>query len=425
MMDRHFEQRHTVEMRPPLLARRQWLQAMLGAAAALAIGPRAAIARAPFPEWVETFRARARARGISDATYDGVMRGLKPDTTVYELDQAQPEFTEELWQYLNRRVSDWRIDVGRKRAKEAANLLARIEHDTGVDRYIMLGLWGMESVFGNVIDDRKYMRPVFPALAALAWGEPRRQRYWEKELLNALVIVERGWAKPDEMIGSWAGAMGHTQWMPEVWLNVGVDYDRDGRIFPFGKPDDALAGTAHYLLKRGRYKRGEAWGHEVRLPKKFNTKLADRRTWHNYRHWAGLGIVRADDKPFAHPHHRVRLWLPVPDGPAFLLGQNFYAARSYNPSYNYTLALVHLGDRVRGDGPFKQQFPGGERTLTVAELQEIQQRLGKLGFDTGGSDGRVGSGTMRAVRQFQQQVGLDPADGYPGLKVLTRLRQGT
>jgi lytic murein transglycosylase len=410
--------------RLPLLARRRCLHAILGAMAIMAVGRLPAQARTSFAEWVESFRHRARARGISDATYDRVMRGLKPDTSVYELDSRQPEFTEELWQYLNRRVSEWRIDIGKQRAQEQAHLLKRIEHDIGVDRYVMLGLWGMESAFGNVVVDPKYMRLVFPALAALAWGEPRRRRYWEQELLNALTIVERGWAKPEQMIGSWAGAMGHTQWMPEVWLHSGIDYDKDGRIWPFGNPADALAGTAGYLVKRGGYRRGETWGCEVRLPGKFKTRLADRRTWRSYHQWTRLGVTRADGKPFPRPKERVRLWLPMPGGPAFLLGQNFYAAHSYNPSYSYTLALVHLGDRIRGDGPFRQQFPGGERTLTVAELQEIQRRLTGLGLDTGGSDGRVGSGTMRAVRKFQQRTGLDPADGYPGLKVLARLRKG-
>jgi lytic murein transglycosylase len=282
----------------------------------------------------------------------------------------------------------------------------------------------MESSYGDVIDNPKYMRPVIPALAALAWGEPRRRRYWEQELLNALVIVERGWAKPSAMIGSWAGAMGHTQWMPEVWLHMGVDYDHDGRISPFGKPDDALAGTARYLTERGKYRRGEAWGYEAKLPEKFNTKLADRRTWRTYAKWHELGVTRADGKPFHRPHDRVRLWLPEEGGPAFFLGRNFYAVRSYNPSYAYTLALVLLGDRIRGDGPLRQQFPGGERAPTIAELQEIQRRLAGLGFDPGGTDGRVGSGTMRAVQKFQQRTGLEPADGYPGLKVLARLRQG-
>ena len=193
-----------------------------------------------------SFRSRARAKGISDATYNRIMGPIKPDTSVYALDQDQPEFHEEIWQYLNRRVSDWRITVGKERAKEAMPLLKRVEHTYGVDPYVMLGLWGMETAYGDLITNPKHMRPVTPALAALAWGEPRRRSYWEQELLNAMVIVERGWADPKDMIGSWAGAMGHTQWMPEVWLNMGVDFDGDGRISPFGKPDDAIAGTAQY-----------------------------------------------------------------------------------------------------------------------------------------------------------------------------------
>jgi Transglycosylase SLT domain len=149
------------------------------------------------------------------------MSGVKPDTAVYALVARQDEFTEELWQYLNRRVSDLRVRTGRERAQQYAPLLARVEQDYGVDRFIILSLWGNESSYGDVVDNPKYMRPVIPALAALAYGEPRRRTYWEQELINALKIVDRGWANPNDMIGSWAGAMGHTQWMPEVWLNVG------------------------------------------------------------------------------------------------------------------------------------------------------------------------------------------------------------
>ena len=231
----------------------------------MALGRPSLAAQPPaFAHWVAGFRARAIRRGISAATYDRVMDALTPDTSVLAQYRAQPEFTEQVWQYINRRCSDWRVITGKERAKEYAGLLARIEKDYGVDRYIMLGLWGMESSFGDVIVNPKYMRPVIPALAALAWGEPRRRRYWEAELLNALTIVDRGWGKPADMIGSWAGAMGHTQWMPEVWLHMGVDYDRDGRVTPFGKPDDSLAGTARYLVERGKYRRGEAWGCEVK-----------------------------------------------------------------------------------------------------------------------------------------------------------------
>jgi lytic murein transglycosylase len=376
--------------------------------------------RAAFEQWVEAFRARARARGISDATYTRVMVGIKPDTRVFELDRSQPEFREQLWQYLNRRVSDWRIVTGKEKAKTHAELLSRLERDYGVDRSVMLGLWGIESAFGDPDVQKNHMRPVIPALAALAWGEPRRRSYWEQELLNALVIVERGWSTPQEMRGSWAGAMGHTQWMPEVWLNMGVDYDRDGRTSPFGKPDDALAGTAQYLLKRGKYRPGEHWGYEVRGARAGAGEGSSR----SYEAWQKGGVTRADGKPFPRPSATARLWVPVAGGPAFLLGPNFYAVRSYNPSMNYTLSIVHVGDRIVGGGPFVQAFPGGERTPTLAEVQEIQQRLTALGFDTSGTDGRVGNATMIAVRNFQRKVGMEPADGYAGVKLLARLRQG-
>jgi lytic murein transglycosylase len=352
------------------------------------------------------------------------MGAVTPDTTVYAENNAQPEFTELMWQYINRRCSGWRVMTGKERAKEYAGLLSRIEKDYGVDRYILLGLWGMESSYGDVIINKKYMRPIIPALAALAWGEPRRRAYWEAELLNALTIVDRGWAQPSDMIGSWAGAMGHTQWMPEVWLNMGVDYDHDGRASPFGKPDDSLAGTAHYLVERGNYRRGEAWGCEVTMPAG-RPKLADNRTMRTYAKWQDLGVRRADGAAFPRPSDHVKLWLPVAGGPAFLVGQNFRAVYSYNPSSSYTLALCHLGDLIRGGPPFHQQFPGGERAPTLDEVKEIQRRLNEQGFKTDGIDGRTGSDTIKAILAYQKKVGMDPADGYAGLKLLARLRQAS
>jgi lytic murein transglycosylase len=407
------------------LTRRSWLAGTFGTFAVLAAGSsvQAQQSSTSFERWVAAFRPRALARGVSEKTYDRVMDGVKPDTSVYAQNSAQPEFTEELWQYVNRRCSDHRVITGKARAKEYEALLAKIEQDYGVDRYLMLGLWGMESSFGDVVANPRYMKPVIPALAALAWGEPRRRKYWEQELLNALVIIQRGWAGPSEMVGSWAGAMGHTQWMPEVWLNMGIDYNKDGKISPF-QPDDALAGTAAYIAKRGRYRRGEIWGCEVRLPDGFNRQLADKKTKRTYAKWHDLGLARADGAAFARSGDEVRLWIPERGGPAFLIGQNYFAFRSYNPSDAYTLSLLHLGDLIRGMPDFQQQFPGGERRLTLAELQEIQKRLTAMGYDTVGTDGRVGPDTMKAVRAFQQKKGITPADGYPGLKVLAGVRKG-
>src|SRR5215468_1686912 len=406
------------------VSRRAFLTRILpaaGAAAAIPFDARAKHAGSSFGAWREAFRHRAAARGVSEATYRRVMDGVKPDTSVYSEIRSQPEFNEALWQYVNRRVSDWRIITGKARAQDYAPLLARIEREYGVDRFTMLAVWGVESSYGEVIDNPKYMRPVIPALAALAWGEPRRRSYWEAELLNALVIIERGWSEPKEMIGSWAGAMGHSQWMPEVWLHMGVDFNRDGRISPFGAPDDALGGTARFLIDRGKFRRGEAWGCEVTLPERQGSDHEHR----TYAAWRERGVVRADGSAFARPDDKAKLTVPVEGGPAFLIGQNFSAVMSYNPAFSYALAVVHLADRIRGNGPFVHPFPGSERLMTLVEVQELQKRLTTLGFNTEGTDGRVGRDTQRAVLGFQRKVGLSPADGYAGLKVLARLRQGS
>ena len=187
----------------------------------------------------------------------------------------------------------------------------------------------------------------------------------------------------------------------------------------FGRPDDALASTARYLVQRGHYRRGEHWGYEVRVPQGLRHAGSSR----SYAQWQKAGIARADGRPFPQGAATAKLWVPVPGGPGFLLGPNFDAVRSYNPSMNYTLSIVHLGDRVVGGEPFVQKFPGSERAPTLAEVQEIQQRLTKLGFDTGGTDSRVGNDTMQAVHDFQRKIGMEPADGYAGVTLLARLRK--
>ncbi|MBR1162469.1 lytic murein transglycosylase [Bradyrhizobium elkanii] len=404
---------------PQSPARRAVLKAGLAAGVAL-VNPIGALAAAPpgFDQWRDNFRARALAKGISEATWTRCMGRIEPDMSVFKQMRNQPEFHEQIWQYINRRVSDWRIIHGREALKKNDALFGRIERDFGVERGTLLALWGVESAYGDPLVQQNHMTPVFPSLAALAWNEPRRKAYWETELINAMKIVQRGWSTPQEMNGSWAGAMGHSQWMPEVWLNVGFDYDGDGKVSPFGRPDDALGSTAKYLVNRGKWHRGEHWGYEVRAP---GGGASGSRT---YAAWASAGVTRADGQPFPQPNASAQLWIPVTGGPAFLLGPNFNSVKSYNPSMNYALAICHLGDRCLGGPPFIQPFPGSERALTLAEVQEMQTRLTKAGFDTGGTDGRVGNDTMKAIKDFQIKMGLLPADGYGGLKVLARLRQG-
>jgi peptidoglycan lytic transglycosylase B len=404
--------------RLPSAARRASLKAIAGAFASLIVRG-ANAASISFDQWIVDFRGKAMARGITEETYTRVMRGLRPDTTGLEAIRNQPEFNQQLWQYLNRVTSDWKIAAGKEKAKQYAPLLARLEKDFGVEPAFMLGVWGIESAFGDPVVEKNHMRSVIPSLATLAWAEPRRRAYWQSELINALTIVQRGLSTPEQMIGSWAGAMGHTQWMPEVWLHLGIDYDGDGKISPYGSPDDALATTARFFVERGGYRRGEHWGYEVRMPR------AHGNPSRSYAAWQVLGVTRADGEPYPQPNAAARPWLPEPGGPAFLLGPNFFAAKSYNPSMAYALGLCHLGDRCAGGAPFVQKFPGSEPAPTLADIQEIQSRLTALGFDTGGADSRIGSATTLAVRNYQRQIRMEPADGYPGVGLLARLRQGS
>ena len=297
----------------PHPVRRALLQSTLGAAALLTLPPRALAAPPGFDEWRESFRARAMAKGISATTWQRAMGRVEPDMSVFKQMRNQPEFNEQLWQYINRRVSDWRIINGKIALKNNEALLARVERDFGVERGTLLALWGVESAYGDPLVQQNHMRPVFPSLAALAWNEPRRKAYWETELINALRIVDKGWSTPEEMRGSWAGAMGHSQWMPEVWLNVGIDYDGDGKVSPFGKPDDALGSTAKYLVNRGKWHRGEHRGYEVRAPGSMNGS----RT---YAAWQAAGVTRADGQPFPQPNASPPVVAPGGGGPPSLPG---------------------------------------------------------------------------------------------------------
>ena len=411
-------------IRPPFSkagpTRRGLLTALGGAAAAFAL-PWTALAQSsgtPFPQWVANFRARALARGISGATYDRVMGAVKPDTTVFAQIRSQPEFNEQIWQYLNRRVSDWRI-ADRPGARQGACARCspasrRISASSGPSSSAC-GAWNRP--IGDPVVQRNHMRPVIPSLAALAWGEPRRRAYWEQELINALRIVERGWSTPEEMRGSWAGAMGHTQWMPEVWLNVGFDYDGDGRVNPFGKPDDALASSARYLVQRGKYRRGEHWGYEVKAP---GGASGGSRT---YEAWRAAGFVRADGQPF-----------PQPDGDRAPVDSG--AGRPGLPARPELLrgALLQSVDELHALDRASRRPRDGRRTVREAiPRRRARPRPSRRPRRCRSASPRPAStpraptagsapAPCRRCRHFQRKMGLEPADGYAGLKVLGKLR---
>ena len=304
-------------------------------------------------------------------------------------------------------------------SEDYAPLLARIEKDFGVERSVILGLWGIESTFGDPLVKQNHSRPVFPALAALAWGEPRRRAYWETELINALRIVEKGWSTRRR----WS-ARGRARWgTPNGCRKSGSmsasTMTATARSIRSASPT-MRSGAARAIWSIAA-NTGAANTGATRCAPPGADRTRLRAAMRRGRRWGSRAPTASR---FRNPNLTAKLWVPVAGGPAFLLGPNFYAIKSYNPSMNYVLAIVHLGDRVLGAGPFVQPFPGSERAPTLAEVQEMQKRLTAAGYDTGGTDGRVGNLTMLAARNFQQKAGLVPADGYLGLKLLAKLRGG-
>lgn len=377
---------------------------------------------ATFEVWLLGMRSRALAKGVSAAVFDRVTIDLKPDTSALEQVNRQAEYTERIWQYLNRRVSQWRIDTGRERARQHQDLLEKIERVYGVDRFVVLSIWGHESAYGEVMTNPRAMRPTLPALAALAWGEPRRRAFWESEFINTLVLIEKGWGTSQTLVGSWAGALGQTQFMPSNWLKLGVDFDGDGKI-DLNTIPDALGSAGRYLKERGGWQSGLPWGYEVTASADFDYDLADQASFRKAQQWERLGIVRSDGMAHPVPEALARLTFPAGSkGPGFLLTSNFKAILSYNNAFSYGLAVGLLADILRGGPGLFAVWPGAERQLTTEELQEAQKRLTALGFDTGGTDGRVGDLTRKAVRAYQSANKLQLGDGYPDDALLKSLK---
>jgi membrane-bound lytic murein transglycosylase B len=262
------------------------------------------------------------------------------------------------------------------------------------------------------------------ALATLIYaGSPSRRKYAQSQLLPAFKILAKGTRTPDNFVGSWAAAMGHTQFIPESYNNLAVDWTGDGVRDIWGSKEDALASTANYLARNG-WKSDRPWGWEVTLPAKFNRALIGRQTWKTTAEWAKLGIKRADGQRFGSAD--ASAWVMVPqglDGPAMLVTKNFEVIMTYNISHSYAVAVGHLGDRIRGLGAFRGEWPAVNTDLSYKERLEMQKRLTALGFETGGSDGRFGARTYEAIIAFQKRTGL-PLDGRPNRKLLERLRAG-
>ncbi|WP_068119327.1 lytic murein transglycosylase [Tropicimonas marinistellae] len=384
---------------------------------AAALLPEERVSNIGFEDWISAFRIRAARHGISPATLDRAFAGVRYNTDVIQRDRNQSEFTKTIWDYLDTAASDLRVTNGQVALRENAALLNQIEDTYRVPAEIITAIWGLESAYGTFRGSEN----VIEAVATLAY-DGRRAAFFEGELVAALQILESGDVGPNAMTGSWAGAMGHTQFMPSSFLAHAVDHDGNGkRDIWSDDPTDALASTAKYLADAG-WIDGQPWGMEVILPTDFDVSLTGHSVKKSPADWAALGVRDT----YGHPvpdHGEASVILPAgAGGVAFIIFQNFKVLERYNPADAYVLAVGHLGDRIRGGPAINGNWPRELRALLLAERIELQERLTSAGYDTQGVDGKIGPNTIAAIRGYQKSVGMQP-DGYASTKVLAQLRQ--
>jgi membrane-bound lytic murein transglycosylase B len=367
-------------------------------------------------DWITAFKPRALVAGIANDTFMRAFQGVTFSPAIVEKDRNQNEFTKTIWDYLDKAVSDLRITNGQDAMARHAALLDRIEATYGVEKEIVLAVWGLESSFGAFMGDTH----LISALATLAY-DGRRGAFFEQQLIAALTILQAGDITPEKMTSSWAGAMGHTQFMPTSYLATAVDFNADGRRDIWGDdPADALASTAAYLAKAG-WKHGHLWGIEVRLPDGFDYDNSGDRVTKTVADWQALGVRLMDgaDLPDDGP---ANIRLPAgAKGAAFLTFANFRAIEAYNAADAYVIGIGHLADRLAGGPPIQHPWPREDRALQLDERVALQQLLTLAGFDSGGADGKIGPKTIAAIKAFQRSRGL-LTDGYASLDVLNLLQ---
>jgi membrane-bound lytic murein transglycosylase B len=372
------------------------------------------VPNAGWDAWVAGFKGRAVSRGIAPGTVDAAFRGAGFLPEVIERDRNQTEFKRSLEDYLNIAASEERVSLGRQKFAQYGSTLQAIESRYGVEGHVVAAVWGLESFYGT----RRGNVPVISALSTLAY-DGRRGEFFESQLVAALKILQAGDVSAAGMVGSWAGAMGHTQFIPTSYLAYAVDFTGDGRRDIWSEdPTDSLASTAAYLNRSG-WTRGLPWGMEVVLPAGFNTGLLGRGKGRSAADWQGLGVRSADGRALA--GGSIIAGGNAGGAPYFLLTQNFATILRYNNAQNYAIGVGHLSDRLLGRGPVQASFGPDASGLTQADRQELQRLLTARGFDTGGSDGVIGTRTREAISAYQASVGL-PATGEASLELLRRLR---
>lgn len=365
-----------------------------------------------FDRWISSFRGRAANAGITGRTFDRAFAGVQYNPDVVKKDRNQAEFKRQIWDYLDSAASPPRVEGGKKGLRKHRRALTRIEETYGVEKEVVTAVWGLESFYGT----RKGDTPLIGALATLAF-DGRRGAFFEKQLIAALKIIQSGDVAPRNMTGSWAGAMGHTQFIPTSYLAYAVDFTGDGkRDIWSDDPTDALASTAAYL-KRFGWRKGMPWGVEVRVPRGVNPGSAKRMP----SNWATRGVVGIDGKP-VRDFGTARILQPAgPNGASFMVFANFDVIKRYNNADAYAIGVGHLSDRIAGGPEIQASWPRGYTPVTFEGRKEIQRLLKRRGYKLEKIDGIIGPNSAKAIRHFQQSVGVKP-DGYASKEVLKLLK---
>ena len=369
-----------------------------------------------FQSCVKSFWPAAKRGGVSWETFEKATAGISHDSEVIESAKYQPEYKKPMGEYVDRGVSPRRLSTGQERLAEYGPLFEQIEARYGVDKHIVVAIWGLESNYGSNKGDKQ----VIQSLMTLACSGVK-SKFARGQINAAFKIIQNGDTDTDNFGGSWAGAMGHTQFIPTTYAAYAVDFDGDGRRDIWNTIPDALGSTAAYLKKSG-WRAGQTWGYEVKLPKSYTAKRYKRGKLRTLAQWQNAGVTRVNGQPFPRPGDKAQLLSPDGrNGPSFLVLNNFRSLLRYNNADSYALAVGHLADRLAGYGPFVQPWPTSERRLSMEQRMELQRHLIALGHLEGEVDGIIGSGTLGGVRSYQRAKGL-PVDGYPTQTILKKLR---
>lgn len=364
-----------------------------------------------FASFIKNFEAIAVAAGVDRATYRAATDGLTPDPNVPNLVEAQPEFTTPMWDYLDKRITASRIEKGMAAIERNRSLFADVGKRTGVDPYVLGAIWGMETDYGAVLGNTKFIRPIIRSLATLVHQRRGRLKEDEGDFIAALKLLQMNRMAPSELLGSWAGAIGHLQVNPSNVIAHGSDGDGDGRIDLHNSLADALATSARFLLDLGYQPRLD-WGFEVEVPKGFDYLLATREQLRPVAFFAERGVTRVKGRDFADLSTPVFLYAPTGQGgPKFLMTQNYLVLKGYNFSDSYALSVAHMTDRLKGGGSFVSPWPRSTRFPNLAQRKAIQESLIKLGLYDGVVDGRIGPISQAAYARFQAAQG-EVADGF-------------